>query len=789
MTLHEQLIDSLTKISQVSQALGAWWCRYVQVARVRQFLLSWVVATGLILGLAPSAFSAVDTVDIRAVIDTAFESFPDDRFGVLEIERSGEVGTRTVVVGVLPDPAGFTPAYRPELDPDSGPGVTLTAVPAPTFTVTMPAGTRIVRVRIKPVVEQVGGAPVARVDQRLTFQLQNGVDIVLGSSQIATIQIIDDVVVLDNVKINSVVRETTADFISGVAQRQHFGQGQLRFANPTAVFLDRFVEAQIGGSAILQSPTVPVGDYIITYRIGTGFVVNTIGRIAEPSVPLFLNAYRRSTEYGPNSVGYPFFGQEPAQTTRNFAYTNGPFNGNAILAGNVMPGGALRNRTDSFVTTKWPSPPENGRLLQLEVNGDVVPGANVLDSELRDGRTLVSLRGGSTVSLPIAQGAKVRLTFRVTPAVGLPTDTQVVVLVNETVLYPAGATSISINQRNVVQLNPGDLFILNEDVYRITQRFPTPAETDIDGEGLVSFSISPGLQKDLLRTDSLRLTTHFQSTFDGPTQNRFTWFFPGLPSGDLPGFRPARSVALPTNSRLGDTGDRVDMLFTPVDDNLVEGEESIILTALSSGATNNYIVGTPQIATYNMADNDVAVAIKAVANPQIPNVNGQVRFDLVRTPQFNMDIEYQIEFRTGDAQFGVHYDIAGARADRTGLVRGKLNVSAGQSVAYLQIIPLGSTPIASPLPIRISLLRTFSYELAGSVNGNASSREETLLVVNRSTTPPSPDPTPVTPNTGSSVEQNDGSGGCGTGSGIAIICLCSLLLFVRFRSRSHSCIS
>ena len=176
MTLHEQLIDSLTKISQVSQALGAWWCRYVQVARVRQFLLSWVVATGLILGLAPSAFSAVDTVDIRAVIDTAFESFPDDRFGVLEIERSGEVGTRTVVVGVLPDPAGFTPAYRPELDPDSGPGVTLTAVPAPTFTVTMPAGTRIVRVRIKPVVEQVGGAPVARVDQRLTFQLQNGVD-------------------------------------------------------------------------------------------------------------------------------------------------------------------------------------------------------------------------------------------------------------------------------------------------------------------------------------------------------------------------------------------------------------------------------------------------------------------------------------------------------------------------------------------------------------------------------------------------------------------------------------
>jgi hypothetical protein len=228
------------------------------------------------------------------------------------------------------------------------------------------------------------------------------------------------------------------------------------------------------------------------------------------------------------------------------------------------------------------------------------------------------------------------------------------------------------------------------------------------------------------------------------------------------------------------------MLFTPIDDDLIESEETIILTALSSGATNNYTLGTPQIATYNMGDNDVAVAIKAVANPQIPNVNGQVRFDLVRAPQFNLDIEYQIEFRTGDAQFGVHYTIAGAKVDPNNFVRGKLNVNAGQSTAYLQIIPRGSTPIASPLPIRISLLRTFSYELAGSVNGNASSREETLLIVNRSTTPPNPDiETPVTPNTGSSVEQNNGSGGCGTGSGVAIICLGSLLLFVRFRSRSH----
>ena len=716
----------------------------------------------LVSGFA-SLHAADSVVNLTAPLTQAYEADPA-RFGLLQITRSNALDPAplSVRIDIMPASAQLGVNFDLFLDPASiatGAGFAFSGAGpyGSAFDVTFPTGVSSIWVDVEAIDDGLAIPGLAA-----NFQLTSGQPgVVVGADQVESIEIIDSTVVLQAVGLNKIIRETVPAELNPVAQARNFGTAQLLFASSAAPFTGRLVEAMISGSAVLGS------DFSVTYRIGTSQVVNILSAVAFPVVPVFPNAYRRSTEYGAGNIN---------------AIPQVDGASGLTIAGD-FPAGTARTTTTAFAVDAYVVP-AGGVKVNLTVAGVTV--TSWVEAVLPDGRMLIS----STVPaipLPIRQGAVVQLNYDViVPGTGgspaTTTHVNVRTTVNEPMLYPRGSTSISITQNSGLQV--GDVFIINGEIKRVTFASATLAATADTGPANFWIAFAPALGAPLYRTSDLTLTTHWNANF-ASTGNRISWFIPALPF-TVPELAPGipNGVTVPANVPLGDFGDHIDFLFAPIDDNLIEGEKSLTFTAIATGSTNGYTLGDPQEVNFRVGDNDVSASINVQSSPQVPGVNGALRIKLSSAFTLtNVTVPFTVRRNPGDAVYGVDYTIDGASIDSAGNVTGSIVFATGQQSVILPVRVLRTAPVGTPLPIKVSLNDSFDYVLAGTSGGSAGSNAATLNISDHSTVPTPVPPTPVVPDPNNQSESN--GSGCGAGSGIAFVLLCAWLTLARFRLRNR----
>jgi hypothetical protein len=740
-------------------------------------LVAWLFLAMATLVSGFGSLQAVDSVvTLTAPLTQAYEADPS-RYGMLQITRSNDVDILTVRVDITPSRTGsiyprWGIQYSLELDPISSTArATLAASTAGPFSnafdVTFPIGLSTVFVRVVAIPDN---SIFTNPGLLANFQLTNDQPgIVVGAQQNVSIEIIEKDIVLQTVALNPYIRETIPADVGAVTQSRNFGEAQLLFNSPTAPFTSRFVEAMLDGSATLGE------DFVVTYRIGTSRVFDTLGSFDFPVVPVFPNAYRRSTEYGAGNIN---------------AVPMVDLNG-VIIAGDA-PAGTPRVSTTQFSVDGGYAVPAGGVRVSMLVSGVTV--TSWVETRLDDDRMLIT-NTVPAVPLPIRQGATVQLNYDViVPGTGgspaTTTHVNVITHINEKMLYPKGSTSISLTANS--GLNVGDLFVINGEIKRVIYASPTLEATADTGPANMWIAFFPALEEPLYRDTDLVVTTHWAATFDS-TGKRMSWVIPALPP-TIPELKPSLdknvSSHIPKNNPLGDHGDHIDFLFSPIDDNQIEGEEAITLTAIATGSTNGYTLGDPQAATFRVGDNDISASIEVLSNPMTPKVAGEqgldgaFRVNLTDYFRFtNVRVPFSVRTNPGDAVFGVDYTIEGASPDASGKVSGSIVFTPGARSIIVPVKVRRETPVGTALPINISLSDSFDYVLAGTSGGNAGSNAATLSLSDRSTVVP---PEPVTPEVPvvDGASENNG-GGCGAGSGIAILLLGAWLALARFRLRNR----
>jgi hypothetical protein len=733
----------------------------------------------LVSGFA--SLHAADVVNLTTPQTQAFEA-DASRYGLLQITRTNPLDLTPlgVRIDIVPGSALLSFSYTLSLDPASaaaGATFATSNLVAPyfnEFTVTFPTGVSSILVRVNAVND---GFAIPGLTAN--FQLTNGQPgVVVGDNQIGAIEIIDSAVVLQVAGVNPYIRETVPAELNPVAQARNFGAAQLLFNNPGAPFTNRLVEAQLSGSAILGT------DFNVTYRIGTSQVVNILSAVSFPVVPVFPNAYRRATEYGAgNGNAFP-------------AVDNTPGIGSGLTIAGDLPAGTARTTTTGFAVDAY-AVPAGGTQVNLTVAGTTV--TSWVESVLLDGRMLIT-NTVPAVPLPIRQGAVVQINYTViVPGTGgspaTPTPVNVRTKINEPMLYPIGSTSLSITANSGLAV--GDLFIINGEIKRViftpqpsTPPVPlTPPATADTSPANFWIAFAPPLRAPLYRTTDLTLYTHWNASF-ASTGNRISWSIPRLPNTIpelAPGIVNTVITYMPLNLPFGDQGDHIDFLFSPIDDNLIETEKDLTLTAISTGSTNGYTIGNPQSYTFKVGDNDISTSIAVQSSPQVPNVNGALRIQFSNVFASNVTVPFTVRNNPllGDPVYGVDYEIDGARKDLGGNVTGSVVIAAGQRSEILAVRVLRTAAVgATPLSIFVSLQDSFDYVLAGTPGASAGANVATLTISDRSTVPPPVPVTPPAPDDVGNASESNGSG-CGAGSGIAFVLLGAWLALARFRLRNR----
>src|ERR1043166_1211914 len=163
---------------------------------------------------------------------------------------------------------------------------------------------------------------------------------------------------------------------------------------------------------------------------------------------------------------------------------------------------------------------------------------------------------------------------------------------------------------------------------------------------------------------------------------------------------------LPTTGTIPAGQADADLTITPIDDNIVEGPETVIVTVVSGPG---YSAGSPSSATVTIADNDQATSLPVVTVTAVdPNASeagpdpGVVRFH--RTGDTSQPLPLSWTF-SGTAVNGSDYQ----QLPTTG------NIPAGQADADLTITPIDDTAVEGPETVVVTLASGSGYT-AGSPN-------------------------------------------------------------------------
>jgi hypothetical protein len=282
-----------------------------------------------------------------------------------------------------------------------------------------------------------------------------------------------------------------------------------------------------------------------------------------------------------------------------------------------------------------------------------------------------------------------------------------------------------------------------------------------------------GLAAGVSRTD-LGITTTFRADF--ASNNRMTFLVPAYPVDQFFG--------VPTAAHPDITDDGVRFLFTPIDDNLIQGAQTITLTA-NITSTTGYDVLNPQVANLVMADNDVSASTTLGQNAVIGSRDGLFVINLSAPFPINVNVPYTISSTSTELVYGVDYLIPNATQTGKNRFTGKAVIPAGQTQAQIVIQILSSKVLSAPQSFTLNLDGSNDYVLAGNPNGLTGASTSTLVVTNKSLIPPpNPSPNPLVPDVPGSVSNDSSSGsGCGAGGGVALLLGTSLALITTLSHR------
>ncbi len=695
--------------------------RHQLVHRLRTSFFGMASRTFFVLAMAlPLAF-AVDpsvplvTLNVDTVRALAFES-DTTNYGEVKISRSTGLLSPITINLDLSGSATLTTDYTLQVNPADSAKATLVVTSASSLALTFLSGATDARIQVIAVSDVAQPIPELGEKVSISLPIIPPGTVVNGSRQRGTVTIVDANVQLATYVDRSPAYEITPEDIGGLV-RDATGSMRLWFVNSSAFsvttpftsyapYVDRMIEVTNAGS------TATVGtDYQATYRIGgQQRCVDRFGVVVEPTVYLTPVAIRDTNEYGATS--YTINGVFPG-------YTDGVFGQKIATQTGVT--------TLKSVTVERITQISGAAYLSITVGGTfqdlTVVGRSISFADITIGGVALTqiFLNGFTANAPIAQGSIVNIHYQTqVGAVITPGDLNPAV--SMPVLYPQGAQSLTVDQgASDVSLAKGDVFVLNGGRYRVT------------GTNGSALFFTPGLRQTLLRTSSLTIQTHFEAKFD--TSARETFFIPALPSLPFYGYPTGNNnenVNVAGTASDLPNGDWVDFLFSPIDDAEVEGREDILLTLVTTTASNGYDVINPTVARIPIGDNNVIVAAELTANAQVPIGDGSFTIELSQAFDTDIEVPFTVLQNPGsaDASYGDDYTIANTTKDSAGRVTGRTIVPAGALSAVVVIVPnpTSAIPQNESRVIRVALDESLDYGLAGSADSSTNSTVSTITI-------------------------------------------------------------
>src|ERR1051326_3481219 len=139
----------------------------------------------------------------------------------------------------------------------------------------------------------------------------------------------------------------------------------------------------------------------------------------------------------------------------------------------------------------------------------------------------------------------------------------------------------------------------------------------------------------------------------------------------------------------------------PIDDALVEGNETVVLTVSSNSA---YLVGSPSSATVTIADND--------SNPPpLPTVT--VVASDANASETGPDPGRFTVSRTGDtaASLSVHYSLGGSAQNGSDYqtLSGSVTIASGNSSASVTVTPIDDTAVEGNETVVLTISSDAAY--------------------------------------------------------------------------------
>jgi hypothetical protein len=178
----------------------------------------------------------------------------------------------------------------------------------------------------------------------------------------------------------------------------------------------------------------------------------------------------------------------------------------------------------------------------------------------------------------------------------------------------------------------------------------------------------------------------------------------------LPGF-----LAIPAGSA------SAVLLVTPIEDTLVEGDETVIVTL---SASSGYTIGSPSSAIVTIVDS-VTVSISATdPNAAEPGTDTGV-FTVIRMGRVTSDLV-------------VNYSVAGTATNGTDYVSlsGSLAIPAGSTSAVLTVTAIDDTIVEGDETVIVTLLESSDYTLGALSSATITIADDDLISVSISATDP-----------------------------------------------------
>ena len=776
----------------------------------RAFLLAGMLLTSFVA----SGVQAAESVSLGLIKPYAYESDPTNGYGEFFIRRSVALNTPLVVnirINIaypLPDqPRRDT--FIPVGNSTNGADFRIDYLPATAAPanfaneqITIPAGQSEVRARVYSYqdADQRLGELGEWVQMQLLSDNNSGKTYTITDSQTKTVQIIDanitaQMMTLENAaeKLNTPING--ASFTTGTIAnlRCWFQNGNVRGASPLrsfspyartgsatdGTFLGRYSEFAIGGTATLNS------DYAISYHIGG----NTRGswRDGEPvSQPW---AYRLRAENGIDRLAgvagftsFSVFSVSPAFTLpasfHNLRVSTAAFNGNATFQGytnhalNDEPfwqvdftgdGDILDNPTTN--TPVNPAPIITGNEITEVVSGatrNTITVANAVNRDIGQGENLVIRYETLTLVTTPSTGVPPGPTTRA----WVPTTVSINVIIDENVIYPVGASSVSVSSPIRRPLRVGDVFEFSHASgtrYRITGPTPAPLPNlPVNGAGDLSIGASnldrtfisfwPPLLNAITR-DGGGATINGIFTPTVGDDGRFTVHIPGLVRPeDVDAGRTVYNAGVTATRNLYPThqydnadtspndmpiGDWIDFGIAVGDDTAIEGAETVTLTVLTGNNNNNYAVLNPGVATATIADNESVASVSAAAAVYEGGDPGRFTVNFSRAFPRDITVPYALQFDglTNPTNWNTNYPTPSHPVDvnvdglnpATG--SGSVVLRAGQTSVDVQIAAIPDLLIEEIQQIKLQLQDSADYILASSTDADQNASAASLTVI------------------------------------------------------------